>query len=648
MMRHAGIRGRTVLRQMETGPRPEPTTRSLPGRQAAGLAKSAAQLRQLTSTLAWAVVFCDIGTSVYYVPGILYETVGNLAPLFVALTTGGFVLLSTKYIEIAWRNPEGGGVVTITTKAFTPKWGCLGGMLITVDYFLTSAISSVSGFYYLASVFPTLEPHVAELAAAALVLLALVNIIGIRESATLALGMALAAFIVNLGVIAIVVWHVGPRGIAEIMTRLPSPATLDLKQWLVGFGAAWLAFSGLESISQLSPTMMEPLKQTSRRAMIAVMVTIIITSPVLTLFTVGLLPETVKAASSEHFISELGQVYGGWPFLLSVAATAASLLLFAANTAIIGGYHVFLALAQGGFLPRVVTRRNIQFGTPHVAIVVATLVPVIIVLGTHGHMVLLGDMYAFGLLGAFALSSISLDVVRWRLQRRGPMFWVGLFTTAMILTAWVVNLFAKPLATMFGGGVTAVGMLIAVGMQQGIFTEILYRIPFIANRAARGIAAAERMAEEAKGMVSLAQALDVKALYPSSTLIAVRGRNPSLVREAVARVKGRGEAAIYCIFVEERAGLFAGDVPRHPNEEGIASLSNAVAEAERHDIELIPIWTVSHSAAEAIARAAEALGVDGVMVGVSRRTAIYHLLRGHVVKGLAAKLPRDCHLLLCN
>ncbi len=29
-------------------------------------------------------------------------------------------MLALKYIEISWRNPEGGGVVTITTKAFGP------------------------------------------------------------------------------------------------------------------------------------------------------------------------------------------------------------------------------------------------------------------------------------------------------------------------------------------------------------------------------------------------------------------------------------------------------------------------------------------------------------------------------------------------
>ena len=45
---------------------------------------------QLSPLLVWAVVFCDIGTSVYYVPGILYAQVGSLAPLFVIVTTVGF------------------------------------------------------------------------------------------------------------------------------------------------------------------------------------------------------------------------------------------------------------------------------------------------------------------------------------------------------------------------------------------------------------------------------------------------------------------------------------------------------------------------------------------------------------------------------
>jgi hypothetical protein len=67
--------------------------------------KDTRDTRQLNWFLAWAVVFCDIGTSVYYVPGILCGHVKDATPFFVLLTTGGFILLALKYIEISWRNP---------------------------------------------------------------------------------------------------------------------------------------------------------------------------------------------------------------------------------------------------------------------------------------------------------------------------------------------------------------------------------------------------------------------------------------------------------------------------------------------------------------------------------------------------------------
>src|SRR6185436_422641 len=104
-------------------------------------AKGGNDLRQLGWLLAWAVVFCDIGTSIYYVPGILYHDVGDLAATFIGLVTIGFLFLAQKIQEVTWRNPEGGGVVSMSAKAFGPMAGAVGGMLIIVDYFLTAAIS---------------------------------------------------------------------------------------------------------------------------------------------------------------------------------------------------------------------------------------------------------------------------------------------------------------------------------------------------------------------------------------------------------------------------------------------------------------------------------------------------------------------------
>lgn len=97
--------------------------------------------RQLGPLLCWAVVFADIGTSICYVPGILYGTVGKLAGFFVLLTMSVFVLLTLKYVEVTYRFPQGGGVVTVAATALNRWFGALGGMFILVDYFLTAAIS---------------------------------------------------------------------------------------------------------------------------------------------------------------------------------------------------------------------------------------------------------------------------------------------------------------------------------------------------------------------------------------------------------------------------------------------------------------------------------------------------------------------------
>lgn len=613
-----------------------------------GARAAESQPQQLSPLLVWAVVFCDIGTSVYYVPGILYSQVGALTPLFIISTIIGFIPLAFKYQEICWRNPEGGGVVSVATKAFSPRWGVFGGFLIIVSYFFTVAISAVSGLHYLATVLPFIDEHIVLCTVIALAFLATINIIGIRESAILSLIMAVSALLIDLVVIGITLVSIGPPQWDTITQHLQLGNEIPPYTFLVGFAGAWLAFSGLESISQLSPAMRPPIQRTAPRGMTLVIISVLLTSPLLSLFSVALLPNALKLGESERFISHLGAMWGGMPVELAVVSTASVLLLFAANTGIIGAYHVFLALASGGFLPQPVTWRNERFGTPHVAISVATLIPVVVVILTKAELGLLGDLYVFGLLGAFVMSSSGLDLLRWRMWERGVGFWIGVLTTLMVVVAWFVNIIEKQHATLFGGLLVALGMTISVASQQGRFGEIFYRIPFVARLAQKRISEAERETEAIPNLISLGEASEIVPLYPSRTLIAVRGRNLRLIDEAIAREKGWGGKVVYALYVEERAGLFVGAEAQKPDEEGIASLRFAWKAAQRQDFELIPVWTVSYNAAEAIARAAEVLEVDTVVMGVSRRSAVYHLLRGHVVNGLTRRLPASCHLLLYN
>src|ERR1051325_2965664 len=226
----------------------EPATNPAPAVAAVSKPRHTVQVQELTWVLAWAIVFCDIGTSVYYVPGILYEQVGAYAPAFVGMVTIGFILLSFKYIEISWRNPEGGGFGAVASKAFGLRWGALGGMLITVDYFLTSSISATSAFYYLGSIVPFFEEHVVAFSCLGICLLAGLNVIGIRESATVALWMAVAALAIDAWVIVCALAHLGPKEFAHIGRMVQEMRGLSVRHALIGFSGAWLAFSGLASI----------------------------------------------------------------------------------------------------------------------------------------------------------------------------------------------------------------------------------------------------------------------------------------------------------------------------------------------------------------------------------------------------------------
>lgn len=455
-------------------------------------------VKKLGSFLCWAIVFADIGTSLYYVPGILYGDVGKLSGLFVLLSSLVFVLLVLKYIDITDRYAEGGGVVTVATSAFGPWIGALGGIFISLDYFLTAAISSVSGFAYLSSRFSALIPYIILATVIALVFLGILNVIGIKESAGITAVIAVAALVVDIIAIIFVATQIGPEGWNKVLSSFSGVGNISFGELLTGFAGSFLAFSGLESISQLSPAMQTPRRKVTTIAMLMVVITFFATSPALTLFSTNLLDsktengesilesvELVKTREfqletetdpttraqltkqiaegkhySESFISELGATYGGDILKTAVVATASVLLIFAANTAMIGAYHVFITLSRNKFLPKFIEHHNHKFGTPHFAVLLAVLPPILIVIFTKGDVGMLGSLYPFGLLGAFAISSLGLDIVRWRESRKFSInFILGLLTTFLVVVAWVVYLITKPQASAMGATAIVVCMI---------------------------------------------------------------------------------------------------------------------------------------------------------------------------------------------
>ena len=490
----------------------------------------------LGAFLCWAVVFADIGTSVYYVPGYLYST-GFLqrSALFVMAVLFVFALLCIKYAEVTWRYPEGGGVVNVSSQALHPFAGLLGGMFILVDYYLTAAISAVSGAIYLAIIFPALRPVVIPAVVVALIGLGILNAIGIKESARTTAVFATLAAGGQLAVVVATAMYLGPSGIVDSFQALGKGSPMTPLFVIQGYGAAFLAFSGLESIAQLAPSMREPRRTTAYRAMGAVVLTMAITSPLLTLWSTTLLS---AKDDPNQFISLLGTHVAGQLLGDYVAISGSILLVFASNTAIIGAYHVFIALARMGFLPRALERRNRLRFTPHWAILAAVALPIVLVYIEKGNVENLGDLYAFGLLGTFVLTCVSLDVVRWREYRRmsirqAAFFAVGVLTTLLVIAAWSINIVNKQDATKFGGGLTLLGVIIGLATYRYYRSRrpTVFPVPFRPQRAAESIAAALG-GRFASG--------DVLVILPHEQLAA-----EAVITEAAHAAEGRGAVFVY-------------------------------------------------------------------------------------------------------
>jgi amino acid transporter len=543
--------------------------------------------RLLGPILCWAVVFADIGTSVYYTPGILYGTEGitTMAGFFVFLTMSVFVLLTLKYAEVTHRFPQGGGVVTVAAQAINSWVGALGGMFILVDYFLTAAISCLSGILYFSVVVPSLGPFALWITIGVLVLLGILNWVGISESAKVSLVGAIVAFGSDLAILFTVFTHITFSEFLSLFPKMFANHNLSAISILVGFSASFLAFSGLESISQLSPVMKTPRKKVAGLALLLVVLTIGITSPLLTMFSTLLLSPQVlnDPVLNAQVVSLLGGHFGSIALQTEVAISASALLVFASNTAIIGAYHVFMALSRMEFFPSFILQRNKLRGTPHFSIALATGIPIAVLLLVRGNINLLGDMYAFGLLGAFSLTCLGLDIVRYRerkearrlaqtgeasnriqnvesllaqngrqgssdeiIERSGVElenvamlatparnwrtrlrelwynidFWLGVLTTFLVITAWTTNLVYKHLATLFGGTVAAIGMLIAfanytIQKREG-------RLPVVTT--------------------------GLEGRLPNSVLAvltAQNGRNDTVIRQAISAADGRPIVFLY-------------------------------------------------------------------------------------------------------
>ncbi len=601
--------------------------------------EKSARSHKLGWALVFAVVYADIGTSIFYVPAILYLSIGNLATLAQIITTGVFISIARKYVEICERCPDGGGVVSIVRQAFSswPWLPLVGGSFITVDYFLTSAISGISGVYYLATLMPGAKEFVIPFTGALFVALTVLNIVGIKESAQVTSWFSALKILVTFLLLgASAVWLSRNGAWSMLFGQVFHPGVeLSATVLMIGYADTWLAYSGLESAAQVSGSMEAPVSRTASKAMWLVIIAIAVFSPPITAAAIYILPDHVKHGDPESLMSALAFMTGGSPLGILTVISASTLLFMACNTAIVGNYHVNVRLADLGFCPAFLRRRHPRFGTPHISIVLSAAIPMLVILFTRGSISALGDLYAFGLLGTLTLSSAAVDRLRWRDGIRGWKFWGGLFTTVAVTAAWLINMVHKPEALLFGGILAAI--MVFLGLRHHIEAE---------REATKSFSMAETAAAdspEASTVLTLEEAIEAGAIESADVMISIRYVNARLLEASALQVKGAGRTNAYVIYVDEAPGLFLAPETK-PTPDALRILGEACALLGEYHITGIPIWRIAEDAGSAVAEAATKLKVKNVFVGSSKRNFFWRMLRGRILKKLANSLPEECSL----
>jgi amino acid transporter/nucleotide-binding universal stress UspA family protein len=595
--------------------------------------------RNVNAPRAAAILYGDWGTSKAYVIGLAFAVGGYASFWLIALMCALTALVGLNYMVICRLYPDGGGVYA-SVRHRSEVISIVGAFLLIADYLVTAAISALSAFQYLG------VPHPEKFAAAAILIVGLLNLLGPKHTGGLAflISVPTAIVVVVLGLFSLPHMH-------EAIGHL-QPLTGGFWHNWSGFVGIVLALSGVEAIANATGVMkLDPgsddahpsVRKTSTPAILWVMIEVCIFTALLGLAMHALggleiVNGDVNAPHAEgvrdYMLRYMGEVFVGGAlgpalghvFGVAVSIVFALLLLSAVNTAIVDLITIQFLMARDRELPPLFQRLN-KWGVPSFGMALATIVPMLLVLLVKD-MAGLADLYAVGVVGAIAtnLGATATD------RKLSIKSWERtlMFATFIVMAAIEMSLLIdKPNARYFAVTILAGGLIL------------------------RGLVQERRLKKEAKPALApptaplqVAQSESTPAMMNASEAIlcAVRGTGRTLdfaLREA--RETGR---RLYLLFVREQRFMTEQDTKRKWQEDPEASEIFANAREKAGDHQPLFCYAVSESAAETIADIAATLGASRLILGAPRRNALVNILRGNLVREVSDLLPEEIDLLV--
>src|ERR1700751_6221456 len=158
--------------------------------------------RNVDAPRAAAILYGDWGTSKAYVVGLAFAVAGYSSFWLIAAMCVLTALVGVNYMIICRLYPDGGGVYA-SVRHRSEVISIVGAFLLVADYLVTAAISALSAFSYLG------VAHPEKFAAMAILIIGLLNLLGPKNTGSLAFLVSLptALVVIVLGLFSIPHMH---------------------------------------------------------------------------------------------------------------------------------------------------------------------------------------------------------------------------------------------------------------------------------------------------------------------------------------------------------------------------------------------------------------------------------------------------------
>ena len=345
----------------------------------------------------------------------------SAAAIWYSLPIAAFVIillisLTFSYRQIIHAYPHGGGAYVVSSENLGRNAGLLAGGSLLVDYMLTVAVSVSAGAEAIISAIPALYGHQVAISIGIVILITLMNLRGLRESASF-LMLPVYSFIAIITLLIVVGLFKIVTGAQPLnATALPGAVVPGISIALVlrAFSSGSSSLTGVEAISNAVPFFKKP-RAKNAAGTLALMATILgffFVGITFINYWYGIVPKEEVTV-----LSQIGKAVFGQNILYYLLQFATALILaVAANTGFSAFPVLAYNLAKDKFMPHMYMDRGDRLGYSNGILTLAA-GSIVLLLIFQGSTERLIPLYSIGVFIPFALSQSGM-VVKWRKETK--------------------------------------------------------------------------------------------------------------------------------------------------------------------------------------------------------------------------------------